>query len=106
MPPRVRTWQCADPEEILKQQQEIRVQMQGGEGKRDEYSTYEEDLAHLQARFKHVDVRLLPEAFPKFALQNGPQDSQSSSYQALGLAFSTYTMHQNNASALNNIRHC
>ena len=48
----------ADPEEILRQQQAMRVQMQGGEGRRDEYTTYHEDIAHLQSRFQHVDVRV------------------------------------------------
>ena len=47
----------ADPEEILRQQQAMKVEMQGGEGRRDEYSTYDEDVAHLQSRFQHVDVR-------------------------------------------------
>lgn len=45
----------ADPEEFLRQQQSIRAQMQGGVMK-EEYSTYAEDVAELQARHKRVDV--------------------------------------------------
>lgn len=52
----VRSCPSADPEEILRQQQAIRLQVQGGEGRETEYSTYDQDVAHLQARFQHVDV--------------------------------------------------
>lgn len=55
----------ADPEEILKQQQAIRLQMQGGKAGREEYSTYEDDVAHLQSRFQHVDVSIYTASFGK-----------------------------------------
>lgn len=46
----------ADPEDILRKQQEIRLKMQGGRSQREEYSTYEQDKAELEARHKRVDV--------------------------------------------------
>ena len=49
----------ADPEDILLRQQEIRRQIQGGESRREEYSTYEQDKAELDARHKLVDVSFL-----------------------------------------------